>query len=108
MNDAYSMADVIVSRAGALAIAELCVVGVPTILVPFPFAAEDHQTKNAQALVDKDAAIMIPDSQAETQLMDQLINLIQDENRCHTMGENIKKLAQPDAIDLIISEILSV
>lgn len=107
MNDAYSMADVIVSRAGALAIAELCVVGVPTILVPFPFAAEDHQTKNAQALVDKDAAIMIPDSQAETQLMDQLVSLIQDENRCQTMGENILKLAQPDAIDLIIKEILS-
>ena len=107
MNDAYSMADVIVSRAGALAIAELCVVGVPTILVPFPFAAEDHQTKNAQALVDKDAAIMIPDNQAEAQLMNQLVNLIQDEGRCRTMGENILKLAQPDAIDLIIKEILS-
>jgi UDP-N-acetylglucosamine--N-acetylmuramyl-(pentapeptide) pyrophosphoryl-undecaprenol N-acetylglucosamine transferase len=107
MNDAYSMADVIVSRAGALAIAELCVVGVPTILVPFPFAAEDHQTKNAQALVDKDAAIMIPDSQAENKLMDQLINLIQDEGKCKILGENILKLAQPDAIDMIIKEILS-
>ena len=72
------------------------------------FAAEDHQTKNAQALVDKDAALMIPDSQAETQLMDMLVNLIQDENKCQAMGENIKKLAQPDAIDLIIKEILSI
>lgn len=107
MNDAYSMADVIVSRAGALAIAELCVVGVPTILVPFPFAAEDHQTKNAQALVDKDAAIMIPDHQAENMLMDQLINLIQDEEKCKKLGENILKLAQPDAIDLIVKEILN-
>ena len=73
----------------------------------FPFAAEDHQTKNAQALVDKDAAIMIPDNQAEAKLMDQLVSLIQDEEKCHTMGENILKLAQPDAIDLIIKEILS-
>lgn len=106
MNDAYSMADVIVSRAGALAIAELCVVGVPTILVPFPYAAEDHQTKNAQALVDKDAAILIPDSEAGNRLMPELIQLIGDENKCKLMGENILKLAQPNAIDLIINEIL--
>lgn len=108
MNDAYSMADVIVSRAGALAIAELCVVGVPTILVPFPYAAEDHQTKNAQALVDKDAAILIPDNQAADKLMDQLVKLIQDETRCKMMGDNILKLAKPDAIDLIVNEILSI
>lgn len=108
MNDAYSMADIIVSRAGALAIAELCVVGAPTILVPFPFAAEDHQTKNAQALVDKGAAIMIPDDKAAENLMLELVNLISDEEKCAEMGKSILKLAQPDAIDLIVEEILRV
>lgn len=107
MSDAYSIADVIVSRAGALAIAELCIVGVPTILVPFPYAAEDHQTKNAQALVDKNAALMISDANAAEQLMPQLLRLIDDEQLCQSMGENLKKLAKPDAIDLIIKEILS-
>ncbi len=107
MSDAYSIADVIVSRAGALAIAELCIVGVPTILVPFPFAAEDHQTKNAQALVDKNAALMISDANAGAQLMPQLLNLIDDEQLCQNMGENLKKLARPNAIDLIIKEILA-
>lgn len=107
MSDAYSIADVIVSRAGALAIAELCIVGVPTILVPFPFAAEDHQTKNAQALVDKNAALMISDANAGAQLMPQLLNLIDDELLCQNMGENLKKLARPNAIDLIIKEILA-
>ena len=107
MDLAYSLADVVISRAGAMSISELALVQKPVIFVPLPTAAEDHQTKNAQALVDKDAAIMIPDSQAEAQLMNQLVNLIQDEDRCKTMGENILKLAQPDAIDLIIKEILS-
>lgn len=105
MNDAYSMADIIISRAGALAIAELSVVGVPAILVPFPYAAEDHQTYNAKALSTKDAAVLIPDSVAREELMPTLMQLVNDPARCSAMGENMHALAQPDAIDHIYQEI---
>lgn len=105
MNDAYSMADIIISRAGALAISELAIVGVPSILVPFPFAAEDHQTYNAKALSTQDAAILVPDSQARTELMPTLMQLANDPERCEIMGNNIRKFAQPDAINLIYNEI---
>lgn len=105
MNDAYSIADVIVSRAGALAISELSIVGKPTILVPFPFAAEDHQTYNAKALSTRDAAILIPDGEAREKLMPELMSLVADEARCSLLGENLKKMAQPEAIDLIYKEI---
>ena len=105
MNDAYSMADIIVSRAGALAIAELAVVGVPTILVPFPYAAEDHQTYNAKALSSKGAAVLIPDAQAKAELMPALMDLVKDPERCAHMGEVLRTFAQPDAIDKIYSHI---
>jgi UDP-N-acetylglucosamine--N-acetylmuramyl-(pentapeptide) pyrophosphoryl-undecaprenol N-acetylglucosamine transferase len=108
MNDAYSVADIIVSRAGALAIAELSVVGAPTILVPFPFAAEDHQTKNAQALSSKNAAILIPNHQIEDKLMSQLWKLEQDETLCNTLKKEIKTFARPDAITLIYTEITKI
>ena len=105
MNDAYSMADVIVSRAGALALAELTLVGVPTILVPFPYAAEDHQTFNAKALSTKDSALLVTDKEAQTKLMPMLLQLVADPDRMRTLGDNIKHFAQPDAIDLIYKEI---
>lgn len=105
MNDAYSMADIIVSRAGALAIAELSIVGKPSILVPFPFAAEDHQTYNAKALSSKNAAILIADSDAHTKLMPELMSLATDEERCRTISDNLKNFAQPQAIDKIYEEI---
>lgn len=105
MNDAYSIADIIVSRAGALAIAELSIVGVPTILVPFPYAAEDHQTYNAMALSTKDAALLIPDNKVTNDLMPQLMKLITDDDRCTQLSQNLLKFAQPDAIDLIYDEI---
>ena len=105
MNDAYSMADVIVSRAGALALAELTLVGVPTILVPFPYAAEDHQTFNAKALSTKDSALLVTDKEAQTKLMPMLLQLVADPDRMRTLGDNIKHYAQPDAIDLIYKEI---
>lgn len=108
MNDAYSIADIIVSRAGALAIAELAIVGKPTILVPFPYAAEDHQTYNAKALSTQDAAILIPDSEAKTKLMPELMALATDDNKCAQMGLNMKKFAQPEAINLIYEEICNV
>ena len=105
MNDAYSMADVIVSRAGALALAELTLVGAPTILVPFPYAAEDHQTFNAKALSTKDAALLVTDKEAPEKLMPTLLQLAADPDRMTTLGTNIKRFAQPDAIDLIYKEI---
>jgi UDP-N-acetylglucosamine--N-acetylmuramyl-(pentapeptide) pyrophosphoryl-undecaprenol N-acetylglucosamine transferase len=108
MNYAYSVADIIVSRAGALAIAELSVVGAPTLLVPFPFAAEDHQTKNAQALVDRQAACLIANNCIDTQLLPQLLELIHNEPLCQKLGENIKQFAKPNAIDLIFNEIINI
>ena len=106
MNDAYSMADVIVSRAGALALAELAIVGAPTILVPFPFAAEDHQTFNAKALSSKDAALLIPDKEAKEKLIPTLLQLANDPDRMATLGRNISQFALPNAIDLIYEEIV--
>ena len=108
MNDAYSMADVIISRAGALALAELAIVGTPTILVPFPYAAEDHQTYNARALSDKGAAILIADKDAQAQLIPQLMELVQDEARCAQMSQSLSTFAQPAAIDAIYKEIKEV
>ena len=105
MNDAYSMADIIVSRAGALALAELTLVGAPTILVPFPYAAEDHQTFNAKALSTKDAALLVTDKEAPEKLMPTLLQLASDPDRMLTLGTNIKRFALPDAIDLIYAEI---
>lgn len=104
---AYSVADYIVSRAGALAIAELTIVGCPVILVPFPFAAEDHQTKNAAALSEAGAAILISDSEASTHVVPAFIKLLSDENRGAAMAEKIKGFAHPDAIDKIVDEIMS-
>lgn len=108
MNDAYSIADIIVSRAGALALAELAIVGKPSILVPFPYAAEDHQTYNAKALSSKDAAVLIADSEAKVKLMNELMALAKDEDRQKKMSENLSKFAQPKAIDKIYEEIVSV
>ncbi len=105
MNDAYSMADIIVSRAGALAIAELSVVGVPTILVPFPYAAEDHQTYNARALSDNGAAVLIADSEARAKLMPALMELVSNPDQCEKMGATLRTFAQPDAIDKIYQQI---
>lgn len=107
MDFAYSVADIIVSRAGALAIAELTIVGAPTILVPFPYAAEDHQTKNAKALADRHATCLIPDQEAPEKLMPKLFQLLNDEKECKVMGENIRKFAKPRAIDDIINQIMA-
>lgn len=107
MEKAYEVADIIISRAGAIAISELTLVGKPTILVPFPFAAEDHQTKNAQALVDENAAILIADHEAKEKLLPVLYQLIGNPTKCSELGVNIRKMAQPDAIDKIVNEIIN-
>jgi len=105
MDLAYSVADYIVSRAGALAIAELTIVGVPTLLIPLPTAAEDHQTANAKQLSDTGAAILLPDKDAKEKLYSMLINLM-DDIKSKEIAQKMKQFAQPDAIDKIVKEIL--
>lgn len=106
MDQAYAVADVVLSRAGASSISELCIVGKPSVLVPFPFAAEDHQTKNAQALVDVDAAILVPDGEAGTRACEESIKLLSDQDTKAKFTTNIQKLTQPNADEVIAKEIL--
>lgn len=102
MNEAYAAADVIVSRAGAMAISELTLIGKPTILVPFPFAAEDHQTKNAESLVNHNAAKMITDTQVPEMLVSIAIELIKNREEKEILSKNIKALAKPNATSNIV------
>lgn len=106
MDLAYSVADVVISRAGALAISELCIVGKPCIFVPYPYAAEDHQTMNTMALVKENAALHVKDSEAENKLVDTVLDLIKDETTQNIMSNNILKFARPEATQSIIKEVL--
>ncbi len=106
MQQAYVAADIIVSRAGAIAISELCVAGKPTVLVPFPFAAEDHQTKNAQNLVNHQAAIMCKDQEFIENANEIMNSLIDSESQRKSLTENIQKLAKPNATKIIVDEII--
>lgn len=103
---AYSAADVIVSRAGAIAISELAIAGKPLLLVPFPFAAEDHQTKNALTLVEKNAAKMVKDVEMKGRFWPTLMEICENENLRKTMSENLKVFAKPNATQEIVDEIL--
>lgn len=105
MDLAYAAADVVISRSGALAVSELCIAGKPSILVPSPNVAEDHQTKNAQALADVDAAFVVKDAEAKSRLVNEALKLIFDEQRCTQLSTNIKKLAKPNATRDIVNEI---
>jgi UDP-N-acetylglucosamine--N-acetylmuramyl-(pentapeptide) pyrophosphoryl-undecaprenol N-acetylglucosamine transferase len=105
MDLAYAAADVVISRSGALAVSELCIAGKPTILVPSPNVAEDHQTKNAMALVEKDAALLVADKDARENLVDEALKLLFDEQLAAKLGVNIKKLARPNATEDIVNEI---
>jgi UDP-N-acetylglucosamine--N-acetylmuramyl-(pentapeptide) pyrophosphoryl-undecaprenol N-acetylglucosamine transferase len=106
MDLAYAAADIIISRAGAGTIAELCMVKKPVILVPSPNVAEDHQTKNALALVQEDAAIFLADRDAEAKLVDRAIELLNDRDLQKKLGTNIGKMAMPDADEVIARELL--
>ncbi len=106
MDLAYAAAAVIISRAGAGTISELCLVGKPAILVPSPNVAEDHQTKNAKALAGKEAAILIPDSDIDEKLLPESIRLMNDAEKCKNLSENIKMLARPNATRHIVDEAL--
>lgn len=106
MDLAYAAADLIISRAGAGTIAELCLIKKPVILVPSPNVAEDHQTKNAMALVKNDAALLINDRAAEDTLVFEALKLLENSVRCKTLSENIGKMALKDADIMIAEEVL--
>jgi UDP-N-acetylglucosamine--N-acetylmuramyl-(pentapeptide) pyrophosphoryl-undecaprenol N-acetylglucosamine transferase len=108
MDYAYAIADLVVSRAGASSISELCLLAKPVILVPSPNVAEDHQTQNALALVKKDAAVMIKDVDARQQLVDKTLELITDDARLKVMSANILQLAQKDSAQRIADEIIRI
>jgi len=107
MDLAYAAADVIISRAGAISVSELCIIGKPVIMVPSPNVAEDHQTKNAMALVKTNAAILIIDSECLSLLGNSVVELINDYEKRSLLSRNILKLALPQAADSIADEILA-
>jgi UDP-N-acetylglucosamine--N-acetylmuramyl-(pentapeptide) pyrophosphoryl-undecaprenol N-acetylglucosamine transferase len=108
MDLAYAAADVIISRAGAGTIAELCEVKKPVILVPSPNVAEDHQTKNALALVQENACVFVADRDAEEKLVDTAIELLKDKDKQRTLSTNIGKLAMPNADEVIAKEVTQI
>ena len=105
MDLAYAISDIVISRAGAISVSELCLVQKPTILVPSPNVAEDHQTKNAMALVEKDAAILVKDIDAQANLISTALELLEDTARMKVLGENIAKLGKPNATKEIVDEL---
>ncbi len=107
MDLAFSVADVVVSRAGAGTISELCLVGKPSVLVPSPNVAEDHQTHNALSLVEKNAAILVRDFDSVDTLVDVALDLVKDQKRCEALSQNIRKLATPDSTKDIVEVIAS-
>lgn len=108
MDKAYSVSDIVIARAGALSVSELCCVGKPCILVPSPNVAEDHQTKNAMALANKDAAIVVRDERLNDELVSVLDMLVKDEEKRKILSENILKLAVKDADQKIYEQIVNV
>lgn len=105
MDLAYNVADLVISRAGAISISELCLTGRPSILVPSPNVAEDHQTKNAMALVKESAAIMITDKNAEKELISKALELMNNDKLRTELSVNIKALAKPDSTSRIVDEV---
>lgn len=108
MDLAYASADLVVSRAGALSISELCLVGKPTILVPSPNVSEDHQTKNAMALVNHNAAELVTDDKAPEILGDEIVRLIMDETKLIKLSVNIISFGRPNAADAIANEVFKI
>ena len=106
MNNSYTLADLVISRAGAGSISEFCLLGKPVILVPSPNVAEDHQTKNALALVNKDAALYVKDAEAQEKLLDTALETVADDELLKQLSVNIAKLALPDSARIIAEEVL--
>jgi UDP-N-acetylglucosamine--N-acetylmuramyl-(pentapeptide) pyrophosphoryl-undecaprenol N-acetylglucosamine transferase len=106
MDWAYGLANLVVSRAGAGTISELALLGKAALLVPSPNVSEDHQTKNAMALVIKEAAVLVKDAEAPQVLLDKALELLADDQRCRRLSGNILQLARPDADKDIAQEVL--
>ena len=106
MGTAYKAADLVISRAGASSISEFCLIGKPVILVPSPNVAEDHQTKNALALANRDAAIYVKDAEAPATLLELAVKTVNDEEKLKSLSENVLKLALPDSADIIAKEVI--
>ncbi|GAB1419862.1 undecaprenyldiphospho-muramoylpentapeptide beta-N-acetylglucosaminyltransferase [Bacteroidales bacterium] len=108
MDYAYASADLIISRAGAIAIAEISIVSKPVILVPLPTAAEDHQTSNALRLVEAGAAVLVPNSEAGPKLLPTALILIQQPEKLHSMASAIEPFGRPEATHLIVEELIKI
>jgi UDP-N-acetylglucosamine--N-acetylmuramyl-(pentapeptide) pyrophosphoryl-undecaprenol N-acetylglucosamine transferase len=106
MDLVYAAADVVISRSGASSVSELCIVGKPVIFIPSPNVAEDHQTKNAMAIVDKEGALLLKEAQLDTQFQPVFADLISNEAKQQKLSENIKKLARTNATKDIVDEIV--
>ena len=105
MDLAYAAADTVISRAGALSISELCLAKKPVVLVPSPNVAEDHQTKNALALVNANAAVLVKDAEAMEILIDETLRLLSNKDRCSQLSMQIGLLGKPRAAEEIVDEI---
>jgi UDP-N-acetylglucosamine--N-acetylmuramyl-(pentapeptide) pyrophosphoryl-undecaprenol N-acetylglucosamine transferase len=101
----YAAADFVISRAGASSVSELCLVGKPTLFIPSPNVAEDHQTKNAQAIVDQKGALLLKESELDSQFETVFADLLTNEIVQNELAHNIKKLAMPNATEAIVDEI---
>ena len=106
MGVAYKASDLVISRSGASSISEFCLIGKPVILVPSPNVAEDHQTKNAMALVNKNAAVYVKDSEAPDVLLKQAISIVRDDKQLASLAQNIAKLGLKDSADIIADEVI--
>jgi UDP-N-acetylglucosamine--N-acetylmuramyl-(pentapeptide) pyrophosphoryl-undecaprenol N-acetylglucosamine transferase len=107
MGTAYKAADLVISRAGASSISEFCLIGKPVILVPSPNVAEDHQTKNALALANRDAAIYVKDAEAPATLLELAVKTVNNESKLKSLSENVLKLALPDSAEIIAKEVIN-
>jgi len=106
MGAAYKAADLVISRAGASSISEFCLIGKPVILVPSPNVAEDHQTKNAMALVNKEAALYVKDADAPQSLLPLAVDTVTDASKLKSLSENVLKMALPNSADIIADEVI--
>lgn len=105
MSKAYAVADLVVSRSGAMSVSEIALVGKPSILVPFPYAAEDHQTKNARALVNNEAAILVPDGKVSSDIAEAISSTISDERKLAEMGAKAQELGITNATELVMEQV---
>jgi UDP-N-acetylglucosamine--N-acetylmuramyl-(pentapeptide) pyrophosphoryl-undecaprenol N-acetylglucosamine transferase len=108
MGAAYRAADLVISRAGASSVSEFCLIGKPVIMVPSPNVTEDHQTKNAMALVNKQAALIVRDADAKQQLIELAIKTVEDDAKLRSLSENVLKLALPDSANVIALAVIKI